>query len=155
MTAVWPPESSYLGPHLLRVKLPSEFRTRERLTADAAEHLVGELYRLHHWSILTRRFRIRGSEIDLAVIHPNKNQGRIIEVKLRRSTTKLDLSFVENLLAPRKLAALKRGAIALADQTQSQGLNLDWSVDLILITPEFGDKTCLVHTWVNAVEFGQ
>ena len=153
MTVLWPPQSLPFGPHLLRVKLPTTSNSREPLTAQSAETLIETLYLRHQWHLLKRRFRIRGSEIDLAVLNPEKNAGRIVEVKLRNSPISVDFTSSQCLLPPRKLAALRRGALALADLARQQGLSVDWSLDLVLVTREEArQETYLVHTWPNAVE---
>ncbi len=154
MTVLWPPQSLPSGPHLLRVKLPTKPHQREPLTAQSAEALIETLYLRHQWHILKRRFRIRGSEVDLAVLNPERSAGRIVEVKLRNGPISVDFTSSQCLLPPRKLAALRRGALALADLARQQGLSVDWSLDLVLVTPQDSLDTYLVHTWPNAVELG-
>lgn len=116
-----------------------------------AESVVERLYNLSQWYVLARRFKMRGSEIDLAFIHPKSMQARIVEVKLRKGLTRISLNSTSNLLPYRKITALSRGAQALQERTLAAGLKLDWSFDLALVVPE-SENRCLVYTWLNVME---
>lgn len=148
MTLSWPPENPQSGPSVARIKLPAD----HNWDARSAEDVVERLYAAHHWNTLQRRFRIRGSEIDLAVIQPTKNLGRIVEVKLRLGQPRIDLEFTKSLLPPKKVAALVRGARVIETQAHRRGMNINWSFDMALVVPEIAGNSCLVYTWTNVLE---
>ena len=136
-------------PALARIKLaPGSV-----LDARNAEQIVEYFYTQYQWGVLARRFRIRGSELDLALIHPASCVGRIVEVKLRTHLSKIDFESTRHLLTQKKLAAIKRGANALNHKIASRGLNLTWSFDMALVVPDKIRTHCLIYTWENAVEF--
>jgi Holliday junction resolvase-like predicted endonuclease len=151
---VWPPLSTHSGPHVLRVRPAIVGISNEIWTAAFAENLIADLYTRHDWQILRKRFRMRGSEIDLAVMQPNSGVAKIIEVKLRKNQPQIDFNFANSLLPAKKIEAIRRGSFELADRYLKQGLKLDWSFDMVLVTPDPSGNSCIIRTWTNAVEFG-
>lgn len=135
-------------PAVVRVKLAPDCT----LDARNAEHVVEYLYRQHQWDVLTRRFRIRGSELDLAMIHFPSRTGRIVEVKLRTCLPKINFGSTKDLLPTKKIAAIRRGAIALNHRISDKGLDLTWILDMALVVPDKAKTHCLIYTWQNAVE---
>lgn len=122
------------------------------LDARSAENIVEYLYKQHRWDVLARRFRIRGSELDLAVVQQRARLGRIVEVKLRTHLPKIDFESTRQLLTTKKIAAIKRGASALNDKIAAGGLHVSWSFDVALVVPDRCKTHCFIYTWENAAE---
>lgn len=139
---------SQIIPEIVRIKLAPNCT----LNARGAEHVVEYLYMQHQWDVFARRFRIRGSEIDLAMIHSPSRTGRLVEVKLRTGLSKINFASTKDLLPAKKVAAIRRGALALNHRTSERGLDLAWSLDVALVVPDETGTHCVIHTWQNAVD---
>lgn len=151
----WPPESSAACPHQLLVRSPGASVSVEKpqqVLGRWSEDLVAELYERSGWQVAHKRFRIRGSEVDLVVINAKTHAARIIEVKARRSQGQLTLADFEGLISHKKLASLRHGAQFLASLYQAKGLDYRWSFDFVVVIPDFKEGRHLVTTWPNSLD---
>lgn len=152
----WPPSHCQTQPTHLHFESPSVFarifsEKSPHVTGQKGENFVSRLYEEAGWQIVARRFRVRGSEIDLAVMNKSSMQARIIEVKTRQFK-RLDLASAEMLMSQQKLHCLRLGARHLDDQMRRQGLELNWSVDVVLLSKEKASGSIKLTTWVNAFD---
>lgn len=157
--AVWPASSKVPSPYQFYVRasdfeplnVSCEKNWEPQNQAQWSEKLVATLFEVSGWVIAKRRYRIRGSEIDLIVVNPATKEGRLIEVKSRRHKGPLDLSAAESLLPFAKARSIRVGSRRVA----STYYNIQyWSFDLTLVTPNHVPGKHLVTTWANAMDLG-
>lgn len=125
--------------------LPSHLVPVDSMTA---ENLVEYLYLQNEWTLITKRMRIRGSEIDLATFNKSLNLAHIVEVKLRSTNSPVQLQTIESLLTANKLSALRRGALAIQSRFTSKELNPNWCAVLVLVTTNKQKQPfCRLNWW--------
>ena len=107
---------------------------------------MADLYQHAGWNILARRLRGPGCEIDLAVA--KDSIGRVIEVKGRSGLgLTLAQSQLDSICSAKKLKALSRGVELLHRRLDRSHESLEWTADLILLSPEKHGQSCLMHLW--------
>lgn len=148
----WPPHYLQAAPHQLYVRsgqpIQTSGSTSTQTLAKWSENLVADLYEASGWRVIARRVRMRGSEIDLAVMNSMQSEARIIEVKCRTDSS-TDLAAYESLLPHRKQLCLSKGAEALASQFMKSHPLLSWSIDLVVVQPFHRRESHLLTTWMN------
>ncbi len=79
-----------------------------------SEKLVSSWLEAKGWEVISKNFRVRGSEID--IIAKNKSSIIFVEVKERKTVSLSDQQGMASLLPRKKMMALRRGVYEFMDR---------------------------------------
>jgi len=151
----WPPHFQQAQPVVLDFDIQNLDLDKLSLTrtglGKCGENIIAKLYANSSWCLIAKNFRVRGSEIDLVVKNEKLAEIRILEVKTRLRHN-FDINRAEDLISSKKLASLKFGSKILMQNLPLEDQNLNWSLDIVALTPANCPKKIRITTWVNAFD---